>query len=69
MENKSTNISIDEIMVSFYKKSAKIQTEILWAALDYMNQYNGRTKWLCVAMAMGYDNNEGENSTYFKVQS
>ena len=41
--------------------------EILYEALDYMQQYNGRSKFLCVAMAMGYDNNEGEDTTYIKL--
>ena len=40
--------------------------ELLWEALDYMQAYNGRSKILCVAMALGYDNDEGETDTYFK---
>jgi len=40
--------------------------DILWEALDKMQEYNGRSKLLCVAMALGYDNNEGAYDTYYK---
>ena len=30
------------------------KTVILWQALDYMQQYNGRSKWDCIFYAMGY---------------
>jgi len=40
--------------------------DILWEALDKMEEYNGRSKILCIAMALGYDNIEGESDTYFK---
>lgn len=39
---------------------------ILWESLDYMQAYNGRSKTLCIAMALGYDNDEGEDNTYYK---
>lgn len=42
--------------------------EILYEALDYMQQYNGRSKNLCIAMAMGYQNHEGESNTYYKME-
>lgn len=56
--------TMDEISEQFSKKRDKVS--LLWDALDYMQQYNGRTRWQCVAMAMGYDNIEGLNDTYFK---
>jgi hypothetical protein len=55
-----------EITVEFHKLSKKKQTEILWEALDYMQEYNGRTKFYCVARAMGYQNHEGDHKSYFK---
>jgi hypothetical protein len=55
-----------EITGQFHKLSKKKQAEILWDALDYMQQYNGRSKFLCVAMAMGYVNNEGDHKSYYK---
>jgi hypothetical protein len=56
-----------EITDKFHKLSKAKQAEILWDALDYMQQYNGRTRFLCVAMAMGYDNIEGDRKSYFKT--
>lgn len=46
--------------------SFKDRCDILMIALDYMQQYNNRTKFLCIAMAMGYKNTEGEKNTYTK---
>lgn len=43
---------------------ARNKVEILWQALDYMSQYNGRSKITCIAMAMGYET-DGDG-TYFK---
>ena len=38
----------------------------LFEAIDYMQQHNGRSRFHCIAMAMGYENYEGEKNTYFK---
>jgi hypothetical protein len=32
-----------------------------------MQQYNGRSRIKCIALAMGYDNIEGDDYSYFKV--
>jgi hypothetical protein len=34
--------------------------------IEYMQGYNGRSRFLCIAMAMGYDNYEGDNKSYIK---
>lgn len=50
-----------------YGRLTKDEREkILWSALDYMQQYNGRTKIKCVAMALGYDNSEVAKDLYYK---
>lgn len=42
-----------------FAKLTKIQKiETLWSALDYMSQYNGRSRWECISLAMGIDINE-----------
>ncbi|MGI9569271.1 MAG: hypothetical protein ACR2PH_05930 [Desulfobulbia bacterium] len=28
---------------------------ILWEAIDFMQQYNGRSRWDCIALAMGWE--------------
>lgn len=48
------------------KLTSKEKVSILWEALDYMQQFNGRTPFYCVALALGYENFEGENDTYTK---
>ncbi len=45
-------------------KDEKIK--VLYEAIDIMQGYNGRTRFLCIAMAMGYGNYEGEDNTYIK---
>lgn len=59
--------SSSEIEAEYNKLSAIKQVNILWVALDYMQQYNGRAKFKCIALAMGYDNYEGLQNTYFKI--
>lgn len=39
----------------FNRHSAKRQVEILWSALDFMNQYNGRTREECIVLAMCHE--------------
>ena len=58
-----TNSQIEN---QFYKLTKNKQIEVLNDAIDYMQQYNGRTKLLCIAMAMGYENYEGSYDTYYK---
>ena len=57
----------DQIQKAFDKLNRLQKMETLFEALDYMSQYNGRTKITCIALAMGYDNTEGEDDTFFKV--
>lgn len=45
-----------EISTKYDNLSYKEKAEVLYGALDYMSQFNGRTKFLCIALAMGYDN-------------
>jgi len=57
----SEQISKEYTALSKDKKIA-----VLYSAIDYMQQYNGRTRFLCIALAMGYDNIEGKSNTYIK---
>ena len=53
-----------ELKFNKLKKDEKI--DILYEALDYMQQYNGRSRFTCIAMAMGYENIEGLKDTWTK---
>jgi hypothetical protein len=57
----------DDIRSQYNKLSAPKQVQILYSALDYMQSYNGRSKILCIALAMGYENTEGGDNTYVKA--
>lgn len=48
-----TKFTRQELLNKYNKLSGKRQALILWEALDYMNQYNGRTRADCVVLAMG----------------
>ena len=61
-----------------YYTSGRVQAEfdrltkdkkiaVLYNALDYMQQYNGRSRFKCIAMAMGFDNYEGNDRRYFRI--
>lgn len=57
-------ITLDELNELYNKKRNKV--EILWEALDYMQQYNGRSKVDCVALALGYEDTEGLAKYFYK---
>lgn len=54
------------IQSQFNKLTKDKKIEVLWDALDMMQQSNARTRFMCIALAMGYENYEGENTTYTK---
>lgn len=56
----------EHISKQFDKQTKDKKISILYEAIDIMQQYNGRSRFLCIAMAMGYDNWEGESHTYTK---
>lgn len=56
-----------EISDEYNLLSCKEKNVILYDAIDIMNQYNGRTRFLCIAIAMGYENYEGDNVSFVKV--
>lgn len=60
-------LTLDEIINKYIKLELDEKNKLLWSAIDYMEQYNGRTKWYCIAKAMGYENFEGGNDTWYKL--
>lgn len=46
-------LSKTDAILKFDKLSYKLKVEILVVALDFMQQYNGRSKTTCIALAMG----------------
>jgi len=56
-----------EISKAFSKLTKIQKIETLFEAIDYMQQYNGRTRIKCIALAMGFENTSGEDDTYYKV--
>ena len=47
--------STKDIQTEFSKKIKSEKIEILFEAIDNMQEYNGRSKLTCIAIAMGYD--------------
>lgn len=56
----------EHISNEFEKLTKDKKISVLYDAIDYMQSYNGRSRFLCIAMAMGYDNYEGRSDTYTK---
>lgn len=54
--------------IDIYKKFDKLSNEskrdVMFTALDIMQQYNGRSKMFCFYSAMGYKCVEQEDGTY-----
>ncbi len=66
MEAKQKYYKSADIQKEYYKLTKDKKIEVLYEAIDIMQSYNGRTRFLCIAMAMGYNNYEGEDNTYTK---
>jgi len=67
-ETKTKFYTDAHIQKEWAKKAKDEKIEILLEALNFMQSYNNRSRFLCIAMAMGYDNSEGESDTYELVQ-
>ncbi len=50
----TTGITQNEILAKYNKLPSTKQVPILYEALNYMQQYNGRSRADCVCLAMGY---------------
>jgi hypothetical protein len=61
------NFTEQQLKDKFEKLSKPVKIQILWDALDIMQQFNGRTKLVCVFFAMGYDTQDYNN--WFKQYS
>ena len=55
-----------QIVSEFLKLNKDAKIMYLIDALDYMQAYNGRSQIMCIALAMGYDNDIGSQDTYYK---
>lgn len=66
METKEKYYTSEQISNEFEKLTKDKKISVLYDAIDYMQSYNGRSRFLCIAMAMGYDNYEGKSDTYTK---
>ena len=55
---KKRQYTLTELMDKFDTYTHSHKEEVLWLALDIMQSYNGRSSEKCVALAMGYSENE-----------
>jgi len=56
----------EHISKEFSKLTKDKKITVLYDALRIMENHNGRTTFLCIAIALGYDNYKGESNTYTK---
>lgn len=54
----------DKIYDILMKLNREQLVAVMWNALDQMNQYNGRSKTYCIAVALGLEPEEDENGEY-----
>lgn len=60
-------VSIGQISIEWDKLPCEEKLKLMEEAIRIMQSYNGRTVWYCKARAMGYENFEGEDNTYYKL--
>lgn len=58
--------SNNELLAEFKKLDDRQTAIVLNDALDYMEEYNGRSKFTCIMMAMGYENTHEEPDRWTK---
>lgn len=51
----SKTVKKGDVIEEFYELSGGEQVKVLWDALDFMQQYNGRSRYDCIILAMGYE--------------
>jgi hypothetical protein len=68
MEKKIKNYTSKNIQDEFINLTKDEKIIVLYKALDFMQMHNNRSRFLCIAMAMGYDNWEGDSDTYVKTK-
>lgn len=57
-------MTTDQVICKFDKLSNAKKVEVLFDAIDYMQQYNGRTISTCICLAMGYEGNYDKNDNF-----
>jgi hypothetical protein len=68
MEKKVKNYTSKHIQDQFNNLTKDEKIIVLYEALTVMQQHNSRSRFLCIAMAMGYENWEGDSDTYVKTK-
>lgn len=66
MKDKNKYYTTEDIIKKYNALSLKAKNTVLYDAIDYMQSYNGRSRLLCIALAMGYDDIEGDGKSYVK---
>lgn len=64
MQSKEKFYTHAYIMEKYAKLSKNEKIDVLYEAIDIMHQYNGRSRFTCIAMAMGYENFLGLYDTW-----
>ena len=68
MKTKTKYYTATQILIKFESMSKDSKINVLYEAIDIMQQYNNRSRFFCIAMAMGYKNVEGKSDTYELIQ-
>ena len=66
MDTEKKYYTIEEITKEYHELTYKEKCFILYDALVLMEGFNGRSRFKCISIAMGYENLEGELGTFFK---
>ena len=67
LEDKNKKeFTLGEVLAKYKMLSEGNKNNVLYEALDFMHQYNGRSKTDCIALAMGYEIIDDENNIYLK---
>jgi hypothetical protein len=62
-------VPVTQIEAELSKKNNQEMYDLMWDALDNMQAYNGRSKFTCIAMAMGYECYEENNGKMIYKES
>lgn len=61
---RNNSMSKKEVQMHWNSKTPQEKVSILWEALDFMSQYNGRSRFDCVAYTMGFKKDSEEDDKW-----
>lgn len=68
MARQNKPLNTGDVLAKFNQLSWKNQANVLYEAIDFMQQYNGRSRADCICLAMGYTPSQEHDEMWIQEQ-